>query len=171
MEYAGQDISLNMQHLLLQQSIEADMNFSRLLKERMGYVTTSFSDSVKYENESNRFSLPDGTEVNVKKSLFGSCADSLFFNSSFEPAGAVPQLFDSLKLCDDSLLKDLSHHVIISGGSTMLPGFGDKILNELQLLTSKENQKFQRLVKIRVTPCSAHRFDIYSNYHYFRNYN
>lgn len=120
MDYAGQDISYKLQQSLYERSIDTDLNFSRLLKERLSYVTLN----TKVENSAdlNRFSLPDGAEVSVQKSVFGECTETLFVNPTLETGGVVTQVYDSLKLCDDSLLKVLSQHVIISGGSSMIQG-------------------------------------------------
>lgn len=36
------------------------------------------------------------------------------------------QVWDSLALCDDSIKKDLMHNVLLSGGTSLIPGLGDR---------------------------------------------
>eukprot|EP01042_Synura_sphagnicola_P000665 gene665-737_t len=46
--------------------------------------------------------------------------------------GLVEQTFQTIKLCDDSARRDLCQNVILSGGTSMLPGLGDRLLTDLQ---------------------------------------
>jgi actin-related protein len=116
--YAGQDISEKIKSLLAEKDVTVDLGYARMLKERLAYVRTG--NETEQENVS--FSLPDGTDVSVNGGIFGDCTEKLFFNIDVEPNGLVHQAYESLQLCDDSLQKDLANNVVISGGTSMLPG-------------------------------------------------
>lgn len=116
--YAGQDVSQKIKALLGDNDCNIDLGYARMLKERLAYVRTGNA----IENEKVNFSLPDGTDVSVNKSIFGDCTEKLFFNEDVEPNGLVHQAYETLQLCDDSLQKDLANNVLISGGTSMLPG-------------------------------------------------
>lgn len=116
--YAGQDVSEKIKSLLGEKDISVDLGFARMLKERLAYVRTGGEN----EQEKVNFSLPDGTDVSVNRGIFGECSEKLFYNTEVEPNGLVHQTYETLQLCDDSLRKDLANNVVISGGTSMLPG-------------------------------------------------
>ncbi len=129
-DYAGQDISLKILNSLEDRGISIDSSYASMLKERMATIrsapstTTSkrASKLVPEEDPITHFSLPDGTDVSVERTLFTTCADELFVNSSLEPNGLIAQVAESLQLCDDSLQKDLNNNIVIAGGSSMISG-------------------------------------------------
>mmetsp|Transcript_5450 Transcript_5450/g.8979 ORF Transcript_5450/g.8979 Transcript_5450/m.8979 type:complete len:375 (-) Transcript_5450:367-1491(-) len=153
--YAGQDVSEKVKSLLWEKDISVDLGYARMLKERMAYVRT---DTASRSNQDNvNFSLPDGTDVSASGNIFGDCTEKLFFNIDAEPNGLVHQANESLQLCDDSLQKDLANNVVISGGTSMLPGFGDRLESEMTKLVKKNATRSQRNLKVRVIPSSSHR--------------
>lgn len=151
--YAGQDISQKIKSLLAENMCDIDLGYARMLKERLAFVRMTG----KSENEKVNFSLPDGTDVSVNKSIFGDCTEKLFYNIDAEPNGLVSQAIESLQLCDDSVQKDLANNVVISGGTSMLPGFGDRLEQEMKAILTRASIKGQRNLKVRVMPSSSHR--------------
>jgi actin, other eukaryote len=122
LEYGGQDISVNIRNALEDQGIQIDAGYARMLKERMAYVNIDGGNLAGAEPQLSHFSLPDGTDVSVDSSLFSECTEKLFINSDLEPAGLSAQVHESIQLCDESLMKDLSHNIVISGGTSMIAG-------------------------------------------------
>ena len=117
--YAGQDISQKIKTMLGDNDCSIDLAHARLLKERLAFARLpGVSETGKLN-----FSLPDGTDVSVNKSIFGDCTEKLFYNIDAEPNGLISQAIESLQLCDDSVQRDLAHNVVISGGTSMLPGY------------------------------------------------
>jgi actin-related protein len=139
-DYAGQDISSNILTSLEDRGVSIDAAYARLLKERMAFIKStqpivhpkrpssravsaiSSSSTASFEDPIAHFSLPDGTDVSVDRTLFSTCTDDLFINSSFEPNGLISQVTETLQLCDDSLQKDLSNNIVIAGGTSMISG-------------------------------------------------
>mmetsp|Transcript_14429 Transcript_14429/g.15101 ORF Transcript_14429/g.15101 Transcript_14429/m.15101 type:complete len:391 (+) Transcript_14429:27-1199(+) len=175
-EYAGQDISLKILSSLDELGISIDPSYARMLKERMAGIRVSHpvvlnpkrstsrvtpsssSASQSFEDPIAHFSLPDGTDVSVDRNLFTSCTNELFNNPSLEPNGLIPQVAESLQLCDDSLQRDLSNNIVIAGGTSMISGFGDRLEKDLAVLISKSTSNNRKYgANIRVIPSTANR--------------
>lgn len=125
-EYGGQDITCNLRQTLQNRGVEIDMADTRLLKERMAAVTLNPKQNSK---SMISFGLPDGTEVNIESRVFNDCTEPLLTTRAADSTynglggiGLIDQAFETLRLCDDSVRKDLAHNIILSGGTTMLPG-------------------------------------------------
>lgn len=145
-DYAGQDITHKILTSLEEQGIMIDAAYAGMLKERMVYIKNRSSTNSKQQSSRMsssmsspslddpiaHFSLPDGTDVSVDRTLFSSCTDDLFFNSSFEPNGLTAQVAESLQLCDDSLQKDLSNNIVIAGGTSMISGSSHLLFSIIQ---------------------------------------
>jgi actin-related protein len=55
--------------------------------------------------------------------VFSDCAESLLVNDKKDPStGIVNQVLESLSLCDESIKRDLMQNVVLSGGTSLLPG-------------------------------------------------
>jgi actin-related protein len=121
LEYGGQDVSVNIRHSLEDVGIQVDAGYARMLKERLAYVNINGSNLGGPGPQLTHFSLPDGTDVSVDSNLFSDCTEKIFVNT-MEPAGLFAQIHESIQLCDETLMKDLSHNIIISGGSSMMSG-------------------------------------------------
>ena len=119
LEFGGQDVSANIRNALADRGVQVDSGYARMLKEKMAFVNVAGRTGGQ---EQSLFSLPDGTDVSVETDLFGRCTEQLFVNDSVEPAGLSAQVFESIQLCDDTLMKEFSHNVVVSGGSSMIAG-------------------------------------------------
>ena len=80
----------------------------------------------------------------------------LCVNNRFVPKGLSAQLFDTLKLCDDLVLNDLCQNIIISGGTSMLPGLGDRLDNDMKAKFSTETRSVS-FQDVRVLPSGTYR--------------
>ena len=96
------------------------MSVARYLKERMSYVLPTSQDPKSREKKT--FVLPDGNEVTVDNSIFSDCTASMFANERSNNGGVGSTTFEALMLCDESIRKDISQHIILAGGTSMLPG-------------------------------------------------
>lgn len=136
MDFGGQDITKNLKKLLNDRKIQIDLPSAQTVKERLAYTVKPKNTAPLKKGfdkgESIAFSLPDGTDVSVEKNVLATCNDRLFQNSSLPSKGLVSQTYQSLALCDDSVKKDLANNIIISGGTSMLPGLGDRLDEELR---------------------------------------
>ena len=64
------------------------------------------------------------------------CPEALFQPSflGMESAGIHETTFNSIMKCDVDIRKDLYGNVVLSGGTTMFPGIGDRMQKELTAL-------------------------------------
>lgn len=158
-EYGGQDISLALRKLFNERGIQIDMLSAKQVKERLAFV----HGYATYENQRSTpeqvtFTLPDGNDVTIDPKMFSTCTDLLFDNG--KGGGLINQVHESITLCDESVKKDLSANIILSGGSTMLPGLGDKLNASLMNKFSRDSDARNSILAqtIRVVPNSNYRY-------------
>ncbi len=82
--------------------------------------------------------MPDGKTIEVGAERFRS-SEILFqpeiIGSEFP--GVQEMVFDSINKVDLDLRNSLYQSIVLSGGTTLLKGFGDRLINELKLMTPK----------------------------------
>jgi actin len=123
MDYAGQDISINLRRLFNEKNIQVDLNSAKIIKERLAFTQGFKSKDLEHTvKDSVSFCLPDGNDVTVETKILRDCTDSLFHNTKTVTGGLVNQLHESISLCDDGLKRDLAQNIITSGGTSMIPG-------------------------------------------------
>ena len=166
MDYGGQDITCGLRKILSDIGVPIDFNDARVLKEKMAEAYVPSKDIV-YSGASSssatmkRFELPDGTEVNVDKKIFTDCTEPLFRNTKIGfPNGLINQSYEALRLCDDSIRRDLAHNIVVAGGTSLLPGISDRLSVELQQRMMGEQRAKGTLhdINVRVIPNSTYRY-------------
>ena len=159
MEFGGQDITAAIRKSLIDVNPNISFYDAKKIKETLAF-------SKKKPREQNpgttKFELPDGTELDIPYKAISDATESLFVNNRFTPKGLSAQVFDSLKLCDELALNDLCQNIIISGGTSMIDGLGDRLdrdLNEKFQAEQAEKQKHGslRFREIRVLPSTQFR--------------
>jgi actin len=180
MEYAGMDVTGRLKKTLLDQS-GVNLNFAdtKVLKERFAYVNKtaptplpiskrrSKKEAAPPSEEAMEIYLPDGSSCSVDQKIFGDCTEGLFSNKESTFGGLSKSVYESLLLCDDSIMGELKSNVIISGGTSMTNGLGDRLQNDLQAMFD-QNSKAQSSMgetvsSLRVMPSSYHRESGYTN--------
>ena len=81
---------------------------------------------IKSEKEKN-YELPDGEIITLGNERF-RCPEILF---DPKPIGIDKMLVKSVRKCDIDLRKDLYENIVLSGGTTMIPGMRDRMLQEV----------------------------------------
>eukprot|EP01035_Chromulina_nebulosa_P033246 gene33246-44510_t len=125
-DFGGQDITMNLKKLFNDKNIEIDLPSAKIVKEKLAFVGGSNT-----ADPMSTFCLPDGTDVTVETKILSACTDSFFVNKKIGTDGLINQVHESIVLCDDSVKRDLAHNIIISGGTSMIPGLGDRLNAEL----------------------------------------
>lgn len=84
---------------------------------------------------SKTYELPDGNIISVHTERF-RCPEVLFQPSLIgkEAMGIHDTTFQSVMKCDVDIRRDLFSNVVLSGGSTMMPGIGERMTKELSAL-------------------------------------
>ncbi|KAI9202481.1 actin-related protein [Polychytrium aggregatum] len=143
-DIAGRDVTDHLQ-LLLRKSghhfhTSAEREVVRLIKEKSCYVALNPAKEEKEaNNKQDEFVLPDGNSIKLGAERFR--APEILFNPEIvglEYAGIHQVVADSINKADMDLRKALFSNIVLSGGSTLTNGFGDRLLNEIKKLALKD---------------------------------
>ncbi|KAK4463360.1 actin-like protein [Cladorrhinum samala] len=149
-DVAGRDVTEYLQTLLRKSGYvfhtSAEKEVVRLIKEAVSYVA---KDPRKEEKEwaaakmdqgkIAEYVLPDGNRLKIGAERFR--APEILFDPEIiglEYPGVHQIVVDSINRCDMDLRKDLYSNIVLSGGSTLTKGFGDRLLGEVQRVAVKD---------------------------------
>merc|ERR1712178_301914 len=105
----------------------------------VSYTALDFDMEMKAAGESSdkekTYELPDGNIITVGSERF-RCPEVLFQPSFIgkEASGIHDTTFQSIMKCDSDIRKDLYANVVLSGGTTMFTGIGERMTKELTAL-------------------------------------
>ncbi|CAJ1961609.1 unnamed protein product [Cylindrotheca closterium] len=113
----------------------------RTMKETLGYVALDFGqETIKAVDKSaaleKSFDLKDGTSIQIGNERF-YFPEHLFQPNDLmglEEEGVADMTFQAIMKCDELLQYDMFSNIVLSGGSTMFPGFRERMLKELTAL-------------------------------------
>merc|ERR1711862_265281 len=114
----------------------------RDIKESLCYVAVDFEKEMKKSTESSQleksFKLPDGNIIVIGNERF-RCPEALFQPSltGLELDGIADSTFHAIMKCDENIRKALFENIVLSGGTTMFPGFSDRMFKEIIALAPK----------------------------------
>ncbi|OMJ68374.1 hypothetical protein SteCoe_6443 [Stentor coeruleus] len=155
-DLAGRDVT---EHLLLLMkragysfNTSAEFELVKQIKEKNCYVATIYSNEDKFLDEPNKnpstYLLPDGRGINLGSERYRA-AEILFSPDKvgLEFPGVQECLTISIQKADIDLRKTLYSSIFLAGGTTMMPGFGERLLSDMRRLSPKEVK-----IKISVPP-------------------
>lgn len=147
---AGQDITRSLLRTLMDRKLpgftKSSVNEVRTIKEKVCYVASDYkSEGLRYdqnaEGMSRSYELPDATVITVGPDRY-KCPEILFQPSLLGADGADMQGLHELcataigKIDTEELRTGMYENVVLSGGSSMLPGIGDRMQNEVSALAT-----------------------------------
>lgn len=151
-DVAGRDVTEHLQTLLRKGGsvfhTSAEKEIVKQIKEKTSYVALDPKREEKEwttaasrggESKAVEYSLPDGQKLNVGAERFR--APEILFDPGIiglEWPGLHQIVVDSINRTDMDLRKSLFGNIVLSGGSTMIKGFGDRLLHEVQRLAVKD---------------------------------
>lgn len=151
-DVAGRDVTEELQRLLRKSGnvfhTSAEKEIVKSIKEKVSYVALDpRKEEKEWMNASSRggeskaveYVLPDGKKLKIGPERFRA-AEILFEPEliGLEWPGLHQIVVDSINRTDMDLRKALFGNIVLSGGSTMIKGFGDRLLHEVQRLAVKD---------------------------------
>jgi actin len=136
LDLAGRDLTDYMMQILSYETSDLHHEIARDVKEKLAYVALDFEAEMRTSELGKTYEMPDGQVIPVGVERF-RCAEALFQPSfmGIKAAGIHEQIYSSIMKCDDNgVRKELYGNIVLSGGTTLLPGFTERVQKEVQAL-------------------------------------
>jgi len=141
LDVAGRDITAFLTRLLTERGYSfvtsAEREIVRDIKEKLGFVADDYDEALAAAEQSSEmeqnYELPDGQIVTIGAERF-RCAEALFRPNllGLEQQGVGALTHRTILKSDVDIRRDLFRNVVISGGTTMFPGFAQRVHKELK---------------------------------------
>ena len=131
----GRELTDNLARLLVQEghAFSVGKIHAPDIKEKLCYVVANnqIADGV-----SKPYKLEDGTIISVTDECQYMCPEALFQPSllGMSSAGIHEITYNSIMKCDEDIRKEMFSNIVLSGGSTLFPGFAERLKNEITAL-------------------------------------
>ncbi|KAG9508705.1 Beta-centractin [Fragariocoptes setiger] len=150
-DVAGRDITRYLKFLLRKEGLTlnttAEFEVVKKMKEQTCYVTSNPSRVVDElttaagGDEKMSYSLPDGSVVDIGANSRIKAPEILFQPNLIgsESEGISEVLVNSIAKSDLDLRKVFLENIVLSGGSTLFKGFGERLLGEVKKAVPKNS--------------------------------
>ncbi|KAH0256729.1 actin-like protein, partial [Aureobasidium melanogenum] len=150
-DVAGRDVTEHMQTLLRKSGYifhtSAEKEVVRMIKEKTSYLALDpkkeekdwATGNARQDGKTVEYTLPDGQKLKIGPERFR--APEILFDPEIiglEYPGIHQIVVDAISRTDMDLRKSLFANIVLSGGSTLTKGFGDRLLHEVQRLAVKD---------------------------------
>ncbi|KAG1664566.1 Beta-centractin [Nymphon striatum] len=144
-DIAGRDVTRYLKLLLRKEGADfhttAEFEIVKTIKEKACYLSSNPQREETVEGEKSIYELPDGSLLEVGQARFR--APEVLFRPDLigeECEGIQEVLVYSIHKSDMDLRKMLYQNIVLSGGSTLFKGLGDRLLSEIKKISPKDNK-------------------------------
>ena len=134
----GEDLSKNLLSMIQNNLDETYVDIKgRILaddiKEKLGYLLLNQDDGDDVKDVT--YELPDGKKIELSNELYK--ANEILFNPDEEVKkengllSLKNMVIDSINKCDNEIKSDIKENICLTGGTTLLKNFPEKLKNEL----------------------------------------
>jgi len=143
-DLAGRDVTRHLKFLIRKEGFyfrtSAEFEIVRTIKERVCYLSNNplKEENMEVDNK-YLYTLPDGNTLEIGQARFR--APEILFRPDIigeECEGLHEVLMHSIQKSDMDLRKMLYQNIVLSGGSTLFKGFGDRLLSEIKKHVAKD---------------------------------
>ncbi|CAL8121944.1 unnamed protein product [Orchesella dallaii] len=126
----------------------------KLLKEKTCHVVLDYNQA-KESSSVTKYQLPNGEDIEVGEEVF-KCPEFLFNPMKIQESEATKQglhqlVYKAIMKTNIDVRKDLYANIVLSGGSTLFPGFVERLEAELKALAPSS-------VKIKIVAHPARKY-------------
>ena len=183
LDIAGRHITTYLIRLLQRKGYSfnssADFEFVRYLKEKYCFVSNDINADRKLERETTFYNsfhlLPDETRIHLSDEKFE--APEILFNPyliGMDVDGIPEMMFKSINNCPVDLRKNLYGNLILSGATTLFPGFASRLEIDLKRIhkemSAKSSDTKKNKVSINVIDSPRRRYSVFVGASIIANY-
>jgi len=141
-QLAGRDLTDFMVKLMTERghafTSSAEREIVRDIKEKTAFIALDYEAAMKESMESSKYEknyeLPDGRVITIGNERF-RCPELLFkpLELGGKEMDSIQDLtFKSVQECDTDVRRELYQNIILSGGTTMFDGIGERLTKEIK---------------------------------------